>query len=143
MKILRRITALSALSLLASCGGGSNNEDPSFVCNVSSDKAWLREEMFDFYFWSGRSPDPSPDAYADVNAYLDALRFQGDSDEPRDRFSYIESAAAFSQFFGEGKTMGYGVAVNGVEGTLPLRIRYIEPNSPAAAAGLVRGDTIV
>ncbi len=143
MKILRRITALAALALLASCGGGSSNEDPSFVCSVSSDKAWLREEMFDFYFWSGRSPDPSPETYADVNEYLDALRFQGDADEPRDRFSYIEGAAAFSQFFEEGKTLGYGVAVNGVEGTLPLRIRYIEPNSPAAAAGLLRGDTIV
>jgi len=143
MKFLRGITALAALAMLASCGGGSSNEDKSFVCNVSSDKTWLREEMYDFYFWSGRSPDPAPEGYADVNRYLDALRFQGDSDEPRDRFSYIESAAAFSQFFEEGKSLGYGAAVNGVEATLPLKIRYIEPQSPAASAGLLRGDTIV
>jgi len=142
MKILRRITALAAFAMLASCGGGSD-EEKSFVCTASGDKAWLREEMYDFYFWSGRSPDPAPDAYADVNVYLDALRFQGDSDEPRDRFSYIESEAAFSQFFQEGKTLGYGVSVNGVEGTLPLKIRYIDALSPAASLGLLRGDTIV
>ena len=142
MKFLHRVTTLAALALLASCGGGSN-DDQSFACNVSGDKAWLREEMYDSYFWSGRSPDPAPDGYADAKTYLDALRFQGDADEPRDRFSYIESAAAFSQFFGEGKTLGYGVGINGVEATLPLKIRYVEPQSPGGAAGLLRGDTIV
>lgn len=143
MRFLQRLTAIAALAVLASCGGGDSSDDKAFVCTASGDKAWLREEMYDFYFWSGRSPDPSPDGYADVKAYLDALRFLGDADEPRDRFSYIESAAAFSQFFEEGKTLGYGVSVNGVEATLPLKVRYIDPNSPAATAGLLRGDTIV
>ena len=39
--------------------------------------------------------------------------------------------------------MGYGLFVNGLEQQLPLRVRMTEPQSPAAAAGLQRGDIIV
>ncbi|HEV8689892.1 MAG TPA: S41 family peptidase, partial [Ideonella sp.] len=48
--------------------------------------------------------------------------------------------------FGEGKTLGYGLMVAGLEVTghpeMPLYARYIEPGSPAAQAGLLRGDQI-
>jgi len=62
---------------------------------------------------------------------------------PADRWSYIEDSAAYSQFFEEGRTLGYGVFVNGLEMALPLKLRYVEPQSPAAVAGLKRGDVIV
>lgn len=145
MRFLLRAAACAAAVLLASCGGGSNDDpyDRDFVCSPTDDKRWLQAYVGEYYFWAGRSPNPAPDGYADVHAYLDALRFTGDADEPADRFSYIDTRASFDQFFVEGRTLGYGVAVNGVEGTLPLKIRYIDPESPAAAAGLRRGDTLV
>ena len=69
------------------------------------------------------------------------------ADLPADRWSYTESTATYSQFFEEGRTLGYGLAVAGLEVQgqpgQPLRVRYIEPASPAATAGIVRGDTIV
>ncbi|MGE5864947.1 MAG: S41 family peptidase [Rhizobacter sp.] len=144
MRFLLRTAACAALVLLASCGGGSDDPyDKSFVCSPNDDKRWLQAYMGENYFWAGRSPVAAPDDYADVDAYLDALRFKGDADEPADRFSYIDTRASFDQFFVEGRTLGYGVSVNGVEGTLPLKIRYVDPESPAAAAGLRRGDTVV
>lgn len=144
MRFLRRTAACAALMMLASCGGGSDDPyDKSFVCSPTDDKRWLQAYMSENYFWAGRSPVAAPDDYADVDAYLDALRFKGDADEPADRFSYIDTRASFDQFFVEGRTLGYGVSVNGVEGTLPLKIRYVDPESPAAAAGLRRGDTVV
>lgn len=143
--LLRTAVGAAALVLLASCGGNDDDydDDKAFSCTVANEKTWLRGYMHDLYFWSGRSPNPDPDGYADPAAYLDALRFQGDATAPRDRFSYIEDAGAFDEFFVEGRTLGYGIAVNGTEGTLPLKVRYVDPGSPAANANVVRGETLV
>ena len=147
-RFLRTTAACATLAFLASCGGDGDDDhydddNPTFSCTVANEKTWLRGYMNSQYFWAGRSPSPSPEGYADPAVYLDALRFQGDDDEPRDRFSYIESRAAFDEFYVDGRTLGYGVAVNGTEGTLPLKVRYVDPQSPAATAGVQRGDTVV
>ncbi len=142
----RRAFALiaAAVSLLAlgSCGGGSTGTAGSADCSPDAQKNWLRSYMQDWYFWSGASPNPEPTGYTTVQSYFDALRFQGAGAVPADRWSYISDAASFNQFFGEGKTLGYGLFVNGLELQLPLKVRFIEAQSPAAAQGLVRGDVI-
>lgn len=136
-------TALTAV-LLTACGGGDSGPTTAAAgCDVESQKSWLRDYMLDRYYWSGTSPNPEPAAYATVSDYLDALRFPGDATVPRDRWSYIQDTASYSQFFGAGQTLGYGLQVNGRELQLPLRARYVEPQSPAALAGITRGDTIV
>jgi C-terminal processing protease CtpA/Prc len=52
-----------------------------------------------------------------------------------------------SRTFGDGQTLGYGVSVAGLEVTglqaQPLYVRGVDPLSPAAAAGVVRGDTVL
>jgi hypothetical protein len=136
---------LALLTVLAGCGGSDdglplNGGAPS--CDLGTQKTWLRGYMADWYYWSGRSPNPDPGPYASVPDYFDALLFTGAAPVPADRWSYIESSASYNQFFGAGRTLGYGVSVNGLELQLPLKVRYVEPLSPAAAAGLVRGDTI-
>ncbi|MEY4560812.1 MAG: hypothetical protein RLZZ618_89 [Pseudomonadota bacterium] len=139
--------ALAALTLLASCGGDGDNgpiETGALSCTPSGEKAWLRDYMDDWYLWTGRSPRPDPAGYTNVEDYFYALRFAGDSQQTTpDRWSYVEDRASFDQFFTDGRTTGFGVSVNGVELQLPLRLRYIDGGSPAAAAGLVRGDTVV
>jgi hypothetical protein len=99
--------------------------------------------MQEAYFWSGLSPNPAPTGFSSVESYFDALLFTGSVTLPADRWSYISDTATYNQFFEEGKTLGYGVSVNGLEGKLPLRIRYVDPNSPAAVVGLQRGDVIL
>lgn len=140
-----RLAALAAALALAACGGGSDGGAPTgaTTCDVGAQKTWLRGYMQDWYLWAGSSPNPDPAGYATLQAYFDALRFPGAGAVPYDRWSYFQDSASYRQFFAEGRTMGYGLFVNGIEQQLPLRVRMTEPQSPAAAAGLQRGDIIV
>ena len=137
----RQGVALAAAVLLAGCGGGSDNSG-SASCDVPAQNAWLRSYMLDAYYWTGRAPSPDPTGYATVQSYFEAQFFAGDSVVPKDRWSYIQDTASYNQFFGDGQTLGYGIFVNGIELKLPLKVRYTEAQSPAAAV-LARGDTIV
>lgn len=138
-----RLAAIPLALLLAACGGGSDGPPGSASCDVATQNSWLRDYMLDWYYWSGASPNPDPAGYTSVQGYFDALRFQGAGAVPYDRWSYFQSSASYNQFYGEGRTMGYGLFVNGIELELPLKVRMTEPQSPAAIAGLRRGDTIV
>lgn len=132
-------------ALVAGCGGGGDGggASPAAGCDVASQKAWLRDYLADWYYWSGSAPLPDPAGYPTVQSYFDAALYAGAGAVPADRWSYIEDSARYNQFFGEGRTLGYGVSVNGLEGVLPLKVRYVDPGSPADAAGLRRGDVIV
>lgn len=139
--------ALAALAVtLAGCGGGGGGDGGSAPaaasCDLASQKEWLRADVQQRYYWSGQSPNPEPGPFASVASYFDALLYRGDTTNPGDRWSYISDTAAYEQFFAEGRTLGYGLFVNGAELSLPLRVRFVEARSPAAAAGLRRGDIL-
>lgn len=142
--------ACLAASLLMGCGGdgssdslsGVPSEQPSGSCAVSEQKKALRDYMQTAYLWSDLAPLPTPEAYGSLEQYFPALLFTGSATLPADRWSYLSDTDQYNQFFQEGQTRGYGLSVNGLEGRLPLRIRYVEPQSPAAGAGLQRGDVI-
>ncbi len=141
-----RIAAVAAAVLVAACGGGG---DGPLTCSTADEKIWLREYMDDWYFWYKVSPSPNPDGYISVDSYFDALLYDGGlADFPKaDEWSYLVSQEAFDRTYGDGRTLGYGVMVAGLEVAghpdWPLYIRYIEPGSPAALAGLQRGDRIM
>ena len=172
-----RVWACAMPVLLVACGGGSGGGDagdpPPLSCSVvggggSSPPAsplngsvvgrqdWLLSYMSDWYFWYAISPNPSPVGYSTVASYFDALLYTGSSSTfpDADRWSGFQSTESFNRFFGDGQTLGYGVAVAGIEVTTPspqptqpLYVRYVEPGapvaSPAAAAGVVRGDRVM
>lgn len=153
-----RAAAAAMLASLAACGGGGgqagtpmlNIPDPATVsqCATTSRKQALREYFDDWYFWYQTSPKPDPNNATSLLDYFESLLSNGsDPAAPFDRWSYYGSTAAFEQFFVEGQTLGYGMLVNGLETAgrpdLPLYVRYVEPQSPAAQAGIVRGDRIL
>ncbi len=146
---LTTIVALLAAALLAACGGGIYDDEPgSSSCTQVAQKDWIGADMNDWYFWYRLSPRPNPGAYATANDYFYGLLYTGtDPSFPADRFSRSESTESFNRFFGDGMTMGYGVAVNGLEvsGTSgrPLYVRYVEPASDASVKGVVRGDEVL
>jgi len=149
----RWVGTAAALALLwfSGCGGGLERDDDGNRvqnCDPASRKAALADYFSDWYFWNTLSPKPSADGSHTVAAYFDALLYTGGSASfPADRWSYFESTESFNRFFGDGRALGYGVLVAGleVEGRpdLPLYVRYVEPRSPAAAAGVARGDRIL
>lgn len=142
----RAALVLLAAGLLASCGGGGGESSASssgypsgpVSCSVDGQKVWLRDYMNDQYFWYDKQGTPNESATS-LGAYLNSLLFK-----PKDRFSNAQSAAAFTQSSVEGKFTGYGVSWAYEDAALTvLKVRLIEPLSPLAAAGVVRGDTIV
>lgn len=143
------VCALAVAALLGACGGDrpvAPLEPDS--CSVAGQQAWLRQYMDDWYFWYADSPRPSAAGYADVASYFDAILFTGKAPTfPADRWSRSESTESFNRFFGDGATLGYGVAVAGLEVTglpnEPLYVRYVEALSPAAVQGVRRGDQVL
>ena len=141
------LLALASALALAACGGSGGGANAS--CPLPEQKSWLAGWMDDWYYWYALKPNPDPNdaTFDSIGRYFDALLYQGGTAPfPKDRWSYAQSSAAFDQFFGEGKTLGYGLAVAGLEvqgqPEQPLRVRYVEPGSPAAGQ-LARGETVV
>ena len=157
----RGALALASALLLAACGGGGgsgssgtgNAEDgasppPVAGCSVAEQKTWLGDYMREWYFWYRLAPNPDAAASGSLAEYFQSLLYRGGNAEfPTDRWSRSESTESFNRFFGEGRSMGYGLAVAGLEVVgqpeQPLRVRSVEPQSDAAAKGIRRGDQVL
>jgi carboxyl-terminal processing protease len=143
-----------AAALLAACGGGGGSDTRSSTvgtpatCGADDLKSWLSATFDQDYFWYRLSPRPNPISVTSVAEHFEDLLYTGTvSDFPADRWSSYESTESFNRFYGDGQTMGYGLSVAGLEvagqAGSPLYVRSVDPLSPAATAGLVRGDQLL
>ncbi len=149
---VRHAVALAALAL-AACGGGGGDDGvlpplPGVTCSTAEQRLWLDDYFDAWYFWYRLAPDPNPLREMTVAEFFEASLYTGgDVRFPRDRWSYLESSEDFDRFFGDGRLLGYGVYLAGIETdrdpARPLLVRYVEPQSDAAARGVRRGDEVV
>ncbi len=125
------------------------------TATLDTEKKWLRAYVDEAYLWRDEVPAVNPglaaysgsDAYTALDNYFEALKSTAvtDSGAKRDRFSFTYPTADWKALSESGVSAGYGIEWRMASPTPPrgLRIAYVEPGSPAANAGLMRGDTLV
>ncbi len=111
------------------------------------EKHWLRSWSHSTYLWYDEIIDSDIAAIDEPTDYFNTLKTTAvtSSGRPRDRFHYSQDTAEYQQLASSGAALSYGARFRLLESSPPRegRIAYVEPNSPAAAAGLSRGAEIV
>jgi C-terminal processing protease CtpA/Prc len=146
--------ALGAVAaLLAACSGGSESggggggvDGGGFGnagCGQAARKQWVLDVTRDWYLF----PELLPTS-VDLNAYptaeqlLDALTATARAQGKDRNFSHLTTRDAENALFGEGQFVGFGFRNRTDAGNRPFVLDVYE-GSPAAEAGLRRGDEIV
>lgn len=123
--------AAGALAL-AGCGGAPAPPPPAAG---DSEVDWAATVMRTLYLYADRLPPADLSKASTAAQTLEALRVN-----PPDRFSYVERRTTYEAFFDEGVAVGLGIGYR-IDGDA-IVLRFVQPASPAAAAGLARGDRI-
>jgi hypothetical protein len=149
---MRKFTVILSALLVAACSSGngdSTDGPPVAACSLEGQKQFVLDNMRAWYFWNDLLPaqvDTSQFATPDellafLTTFSPDLTPDDGVDNPVDRFSFINTAAADQAFFGEGKFEGFGFSSR-FEGN-DLRLTRVFVDSPANRAGLARGQQIV
>ena len=145
---MRKFFLLLLAAFAAACS--SDDDGPGGVplssCTNDGQKQFVLDAMRQWYFWEDRLPADvditqfvGPD---DLLAYLASFSPDDGSGQPVDRFSFINTAEADQQFFGEGRFEGFGFSSRFVA-TDDLRLTRVLTDSPANRGGLARGQRIL
>ncbi len=132
---LGKWSGLLACVLLAACGGGGGGDE---TCSTEEQNRFVHQDMLARYFWYERLPsDIDYDRFDSPQQTLEYLRYAA-----LDRFSYMTSKAAFDNLLDGGTYTGYGFSFV-LDGDNRAWIRFVYRDSPAARAGIERGDEIL
>jgi carboxyl-terminal processing protease len=146
---MRPISHLLLAFLIAGCTV-SEDSPPQLgdaACTNDGQKQFVFDAMQDVYFWNTSLPvSVDLSSHASPEDLLDFLKtfspINASTGLPIDRFSFINSAAADSAFFGEGQFDGFGFSWR-YEAAGDVRFTRVFSSSPAAQAGFSRGDRII
>ena len=142
------LSVLTALTL--ACGGGSSptsatggtsngsGSTGTSNCTTAGQNSFVRDALQSWYYWVDQLPNPDPAGFPSPEEYLEAVRYKTlDS-----TYSYITSKAASDAFYSDSQFIGYGLSYKAASAT-ELRLVQTFPGSPAAQAGMDRGDTLL
>ncbi len=146
---MRSISSLLLAFLLAGCTV-SEDGPPQLgddACTNDGQKQFVFDAMQDVYFWNLSLPaSVDLSAHASPEELLTFLKtfspINAATGLPIDRFSFINTAAADSAFFGEGKFEGFGFSWR-YEAVDDVRFTRVFTDSPANTAGFMRGHRII
>lgn len=132
----------------SSSGGDGGPQAGTAACTNDAQKQFVLDAMRDIYFWYTALPaNVDLSQFATPEELLTALisfsPINPLTDEPIDRFSFINSAEADAQFFGEGKFEGFGFSFR-FEAADDVRFTRVFSGSPAdLVGGFARGQRII
>ena len=136
--------------LLAACGGGgSGAKSQPAGCTVAAQKQAVADLMREWYFFNDEAEQQQKYAGLDLTqfaspaALLTFLRYRPERFD-RD-FSFLTTPAVDQQFFGAGQFVGFGFGSKFADAPVnsDLRLTQVFGESPAAAAGLTRGQRVL
>ena len=111
------------------------------------EKHWLRSWSNETYLWYNEIIDQDISEFDDPITYFDTLKTNAttESGTDRDQFHYTQDTEDYEQLRSGGASASYGVRFKLIAAAPPrlARVAYVEPNSPAALAGLRRGTEII
>lgn len=110
------------------------------------EKLWLRSWSNNTYLWYRELSDPNPAGYS-VAEYFAQLKTSAtlDSGVAKDQFHFSDDTAEYRKETSGGVRSGYGISWQADSSRAPRQfiVRYTEPNSPAALAGISRGSRLL
>jgi carboxyl-terminal processing protease len=148
---------LPASSTLAQQCASNNSLAPAGnrTATLDTERRWVRSYMNEAYLWYSEVPAVDtalaaynvPDVAQALDAYFRALRTPviTASGKRRDQFSFTFGTAAWNALSQSGVSGGFGAEWVLGSPTPPrnIRIAYVDPGTPAAAASLARGMNLV
>jgi C-terminal processing protease CtpA/Prc len=119
---------------------------PDTAGSALTEKLWLRSWTDETYLWFDEVPDNNPDNFS-IPAYFEQLKTTEltASGKPKDNFHFSQSTQEYNERTQSGTSSQYGFDWEFVASRAPreLIVRYTEPNSPAAEAGIPRGASLL
>ncbi|TMO53605.1 S41 family peptidase [Pseudoalteromonas phenolica] len=119
---------------------------PDKAGTAMHEKMFLRSYTNETYLWYDEVEDNDPKSFDSVGDYFAQLKTTAitDSGKAKDQFHFSESYDDYKKEAQSGVVSGYGVKWAFISRTPPriLKVAFTQDGSPAANAGLLRGDTI-
>ena len=122
---------------------GSSIDKPGTLLD---EQTWVRSWVDETYLWYREVPTTYlPQSFATAKAYFDVLKTTATtaSGKPKDQFHFTYTTAEWEASL-NGVELGYGMLLALTRTTPPRKavVTIVEPGSPAALAGLRRGDEL-
>jgi hypothetical protein len=115
--------------------------------NVLEEQLWIRSWTNDLYLWYSEVPDIDPKSYATPIDYFNDLKtpVTTASGAPKDKFHFTYDTSVWENLSTAGTEASYGLNWALVAASPPrkLLVALVDPGSPAATAGLMRGTQVM